>query len=701
MHSYTTVPKHISLYLCIGILLGALCGIIFREKVDILIPIESTLNMFVQTLIVLYIPLGLMNGISRLHAKEASRLLFKSLFFILFFWGVIILSCLLATLFLPPSSPSLIELNSATLKIYEKILEYLIPENPFYDALNNILPPLALFSLLLGLAYLRSKEKEPFLDLMEVGNHLLEVMLMWVAYLAPFFAFIHTAVIVGELDFVIWKPLAFYIVTMIAICLFLSLFFLPTIVALLTPLRFSSLFRMFAFIGLATFATGQALIVVPFIMEVLRKIRLKYHFPLRDFRAAFLMIIPLSFSFAQIGNMLSIFFVFFFGYFFHIYFTSIEKFILPIFSIFLSVSSPTTSLEYLNVLAQQFHLPEEIGSFIPKLHNYIHNFKTLLNSAGILSVILIVMMLHEHKLKKIGKKAILFLCFSAVLLVSVYFGIHRIFPVKESYRELIAPRSLHGSLENLPVMRVLPDLSTLSASPPAIGTILKKVLASGKLTVGFDPSNAPYSYLDSDGGADGFDIAYMAQLAFDLDVELELVPIHFATLEQDLNEGRFDIAVGGIMMDFSRILRISFTDFYQEGQNTMIVLRKNVSKYKKLGEIEKQEGLKIGARGIFVQMAKKRFPLAEIIPNTMWTELIAKEVDLLLEAKTTSVIWSLKHPEIVGLDFGDLLGKEYICYALPLKDRAWKRFINQWLSLYKLSGFYDKQYKYWFLEESF
>ena len=700
MQSYTAVPKRISLYLCIGILLGALCGITFRAKVDILIPIESTLNMFVQTIIVLYIPLALMNGISRLHAKEASRLLLKSLFFLLFFWAVIVSSCLLATIFLPPSSPALIEVNSAPLKIYEKILEYLVPENPFYDALNNILPPLAIFSLLLGLAYLSSKEKEPLLDLMEVGNHLLEIMLMWVAYLAPIFAFVHTAVIVGELDFAIWQPLAFYIVTMIAICLFLSLFFLPILVALLTPLRFSFLFREFAFIGLVTLATGQALIVVPFIAEVLRKIRLRYHFPLRDFRAAFLTITPLSFSFAQIGNMLSIFFVFFFGYFFHIYFSPIEKIVLPIFSIFLSVSSPTTSLEYLNVLAQQFHLPEEIGSFIPKLHNYIHNFKTLLNSAGILSVILVVMMLHENMLKKVGRKAFLFVCFSGALLVSVYFCLHRIFPVKESYRELIAPRSLQGSLENLPTIHVTDGQQTLSTSPPNEGTILKRVLSSGKLTVGFDAQNAPYSYLDSSEKAAGFDIAYMAQLAFDLDVELQLVPIRFATLEQDLNEGRFDIAVGGIMMDFSRILRISFTDFYQEGQTAVIVLRESAYKYKNLAELEKQKDLKIGARGIFVQVAENRFPFAQVIPTTSWNELVSRKVDILLEGKTTSILWSLKHPEIVGIDFGELLGKEYICYALPLKDPAWKRFINQWLSLYKLSGFYDKQYKYWFLEES-
>jgi len=699
MQNYFRVPKHISIYLGAAILLGILVGFFNGNDTEVLRPLETTFNMFLQTIIVFYIPISLMYGISNLPAKEAGRLLFKSAFFILLLWAAMILSCLLASLFLPETLPTTIDVKPQTRGLYEKLLEYLVPENPFYDAMHNVLPPLAIFSLLLGVAYVRSKDKEPLLDVMQIGCHLLEIMLMWVAYMSPILAFLHVAVLVGTADISILKPLAFHIVTAITTCLFFSLFFLPMLVSLLTPLSYRVLIRRFAFIGLAGFGTGQPLIVFPFIAQVLREIRLKYDFPYRDWQATFLMITPLSFSFAQIGNMLSLFFVLFFGYFFHIAFTPLQEILLPLYSIVLSISSSGLTQESVEVLAKQFNLPEETQYFIPKLRSFVQSFRALLNSSGVLCLILIVMMLHEKKLKKIGKKATTFLIFSGVLLLSVYFSIHRFIPQKESYRELIAPRSLRDSLANLPPIEVT-DLSKNLINPPEEGSILAKVLSCRKIIVGFDAHNAPYSYFDENGCIAGFDIAYMAQLAYDLDVKLELVPINFDTIEKDLNDGLYDIAVGGIMMDFSRIQHLSFTNFYKEDHNVLIVAREDASKYTNLSRLELQKNLRIGAAGIFVKLAKDLFPLSQVYPDARWNDILDNRVDVCLNGKITATLWSLEYPGVVGIDFGEVLGKEYICYALPLKDRAWKRFINQWLSIYKLSGFYEKQYNYWFVEES-
>ena len=110
--------------------------------------------------------------------------------------------------------------------------------------------------------------------------------------------------------------------------------------------------------------------------------------------------------------------------------------------------------------------------------------------------------------------------------------------------------------------------------------------------------------------------------------------------------------------------------------------------------------MRIGAVGIFVNLAKNLFPFAQVYPNTNWQDLIDGHIDVHLNDKTSSILWSLEHQAIVGIDFGDALGREYICYALPLRDRGWKRFVNQWLSIHKLSGFYAKQHKYWFQGES-
>jgi ABC-type amino acid transport substrate-binding protein len=195
----------------------------------------------------------------------------------------------------------------------------------------------------------------------------------------------------------------------------------------------------------------------------------------------------------------------------------------------------------------------------------------------------------------------------------------------------------------------------------------------------------------------GFDIAMMAKLAKELEVDLELVPMQLNRLEEDLNTGIYDIAVGGLVMDFSRLLNIGFTTFYQENTYEFLTLRSQEKKYENLAQLKAMPGLKIGTAEIFTRRARETFPQADIITGETWHELLNHHIDLYFESNVVSRFRSLAEPELIALNFGDFFGKMYLCYALPKIAPEWKSFMDEWISLQKLSGFYEKQYNYWII----
>jgi cyclohexadienyl dehydratase len=73
-----------------------------------------------------------------------------------------------------------------------------------------------------------------------------------------------------------------------------------------------------------------------------------------------------------------------------------------------------------------------------------------------------------------------------------------------------------------------------------------------ELRVGTSGDYAPFSVLDEDGNARGFDVELGLELASDLGVELRWVPFRWPDLQRQLARGDFDVAMGGVTWQPSR-----------------------------------------------------------------------------------------------------------------------------------------------------
>lgn len=702
MIPFPPLPKFISLYIAIGVFLGAAIGVTFGPRVAILIPVEQIFDMLLQTIIILYIPASLMHGLGALHPHEAGRILLKAVSFLLFLWVIVLSSCYLAAFFVPTPEAAVIDIKSDPRGIIHELLRYLIPKNPFSDAIQNVLPPLAIFSLIIGAAFMHQKTKEPLISLLVKGEHVLEKILIWLVILSPIKAVLHYAVVSGTLDLTMLIPVLFYPVVVVIISLFMALFFLPMLVTIFTPLTYIEVLKHFAFVGLACFATGQPLIAFPFIGSMLRKIRLKYRFPFQGWRASYLLIAPLAFSFSQLGNMTSLFFAQFFAFFFHSPLTIAQQLVLPLLAIILTIGSPSSSLQNLIILDQQLNLPAQALGYIGDLRHVVVNFKMFLNAAGVFSLIILVMMFHQKKLRAAGKKLVGLLVFSFIALGSLLYLAHLIVPPKDNYKKSIAELRLEDALPELPSMKLVPHPENVDRTPlPVPQRVLLRVLEQKKLRVGFFGSIPPYSYPNDKGDIVGFDIALMAQLSVELGVELELTQIDLNHLSEDLRAGIYDIAVGGFLMDFIQLRKVIFSDFYDQETNYLITLRENAKNYTNLSHIQNQKGLHIGALGpTMANIAQQHFPLAQITVylsyQAMLQDLLDRKTELYFGSSRANYIHALENPRIVCIDFGEDLGKEYVAFAMAPHESIWREFINEWLELKQQSGFVQHQIDHWF-----
>ena len=88
---------------------------------------------------------------------------------------------------------------------------------------------------------------------------------------------------------------------------------------------------------------------------------------------------------------------------------------------------------------------------------------------------------------------------------------------------------------------------------------LDRILETGVLVVGTTADYRPFTYREQ-GELRGYDIDLARLIAAELQVEIEFRPTSWSRLVPDLQEKKFQLAVGGITRTLPRQTRAGFTD---------------------------------------------------------------------------------------------------------------------------------------------
>jgi ABC-type amino acid transport substrate-binding protein len=239
------------------------------------------------------------------------------------------------------------------------------------------------------------------------------------------------------------------------------------------------------------------------------------------------------------------------------------------------------------------------------------------------------------------------------------------------------------------------------APPPStITSTLGKILDRGVIRVGYNEHAIPFCYRNKWNQLVGYDIAYAYQLAKDLDVKLELVPIDYDHLADDVNNGYCDIVMSAIVMDEQRILNMQFSSSYIEDSNALVVPVKNLDKYRTLEQVEKIPNFRIGAAGAYKAVFATHFPNKILVDGNV-DDLSENKFDAYLWAELQAYIWCLAHPDYTALTYQGQMGKKYFAYPMRKESEQLVHFVNEWLYLKQEQGFAVKQREYWFLGKEY
>lgn len=704
MRHFSTLRMSIGYQAFLAAIIGILAGLFFGPYCSIVKPLGDVYIMLLQMVALPYLSFSIIHGLGSMAPVTGKKLFRQGWHFWVFLWALIFAIIFLLSFLIPKPIGSVIvpSMTSGDSSLAHNFLSYIVPENPFYDLANNIVPAITVFGIIGGTALMHVEKKEGLLSILEKLNQTIELIFKWIAILSPIGVFAHLAVALGTVYFDDLFLLEFYVGCFIFVSLYMTLWVLPGILSSLTPLSYRDVLHAFKVVCVVPFATALSSLSLPFIIYYLKKLGTKHADGDPQFHATTQTVMPICYSFGQIGNGLILFFMLFISFFYRHPFSGSEKTLLSALTIPMSIGSSATSVTAVTFLINQLNFPPSAGELYDETLALTLNFQVLLSVASVLTFIILVLYAYYGLLEIKIKKLATHLLLSFSLFGLLVYGAKHFTHLTDNYQNLYPELSLQEVIKDPVQAKILNpgEFGTPRTTSNSNAETFSEILTSGVLKVGYDPFEIPYCYFNRHNQLVGFDVAYAYQLARDLDCRLEFVPIDFSKIGPDLNAGLYDIAMAAILMTVDRIRDMDFTNPYSEQNNVLVIPTKNTKSFLDLTTLVQTPNLHLGAFGAYEGIVKKHFPLATLIPYHIDNTMLDGKVDAWVWSTRQAFVWCLNNPGFTFVDYDGLIGKSFFAYPIRAGSLDLASFLNKWLILTDESGFKDRMTQYWIQGEN-
>jgi len=179
---------------------------------------------------------------------------------------------------------------------------------------------------------------------------------------------------------------------------------------------------------------------------------------------------------------------------------------------------------------------------------------------------------------------------------------------------------------------------------------LERIAASGMIVFGTTGDYAPFT-IESQGRLGGADIELAKAVAAGLGVRAVFVRTRWATLLDDLDAGRFDLAAGGISITPERAARAAFSSAYASGGKTVLARCADVRRYRSLAAVDRP-GVRVvvnpgGTNQQFVAAHIHRADVRVYADNRrIFDELRARRADVMITDDVEVELVTRRYPEL-------------------------------------------------------
>ncbi|MCA9123143.1 MAG: cation:dicarboxylase symporter family transporter [Planctomycetaceae bacterium] len=693
-----STKRPIGRWICLGLLLGIVCGVLFGEYCTVLQPIGDAYVALLQMTVLPYLAVSLIAKTGRLDLLQARRLGIASLVTLLLLWLIgVALVVAMAALLPPQEGAAFFSPDAEHVQPGEMdVLSTFIPTNVFRSLADEVIPAVVVFCLFLGIALIEVPGKEPFLDFLDVCVTGVGHINTFLIGLAPVGLFALTATAAGTLRLDELARLQAYLIMFSLACAVAVFGVLPALVSSLTTIRYRDLMRAAQEPALTAIATGKLIVVLPQIIDKCEQMIKSTEGSGSAMKESTPSVtVPLAYPFPHFGKILAFVFISFAAWYTGSGLTLAQTASSAATGAICSFASPLVTIPY---LLDEFHLPHDLLELF-----ILPGFVTmrLADVVGVLHLMTLTLIVNEAihdrlciRWRRLAvSTGMLLLCLGMFVAAGRWYlsATALTYDLDDRLLSLQVP-SPHDNVVVYTKRQEVADRDSTTR-----GT-LDRIRSKHVLRVGYHADHLPYSFFNQAGQLVGLDIELMHRLAARLKVRLEFVPYDYATVLDQMESGEIDMAIGGLMIAPERLLQAGFTEPYSTA--TVSVLMRDHRR----GELESwdtpamPEGVKLAViHQDLASAARRHLPNAEIIvidSYSLFFDATGKGLDGLIIAAEEGAAWNVLHPEFTVVVPQPTVQRP-VSMAVRSQDEEWLRFLDRWLDIERMDGSLDRLRIYW------
>ncbi len=684
------------------IIFGLILGIVLGMQIQQLYPIINSLASAFVTLLQMtalpYISLSLIVGVAGLSADKIKTPLYYTLFAILGLITLTLLCIFTAPIAFPDwKNAEFYSANTVKPIIDVDWIAVFIPANPFSAFATSAIPAVVLFSVFVGAGLIAIKNKKHALMMLGSLQHAVANISSMVMRLAPVGVFCLGWRAAATIESAQLDGLVVYITTAIAIVFLLVFVILPLAVAAITPFTYKQIVKVSREALITAFATGSFFVVIPILVEKVKKLLISSKQPHRDALLVPDIIIPITFSLPLGGKLLALLFVLFAAWFSGAYTSSQDYANLILVGIPQLFGSATVAMRH---LLELFNVSDAMFEVFLVAENVIvGRLGALLSVMFAVCLPLLIVTGMENKftfkwslfLKNIIFMPLLFITVLVLLRYSFDFISYQY----QGYSKFIERDFLYSPVPS----NYLPEADSNAVVFNEKASVLTRIKQRGFLRVGYFRDDLPYSFHNHNGKLVGFDIEIFNRLARDLDVNLEFVRIFHDQAKPLLASGYLDIT-SGIPVIPDNMAEFTLTVPYSEQHLAFLVKDKRRAEFTQWSEIRNREDLTIGIPETFFyrKAVDSYFTVGnawEISTPRLFFKEKFQHIDGMLYGAAAASAWTLLYPEYTVVVPKPAVRPLFMAFPISQNDQEFELYMRNWLEMKKQNQEIDRLFDYW------
>ena len=677
----------------LGIGLGVASGVFFGELMGVLGVIGDVFIGLLQMTVLPFIIVTLIANIGRLDPSEAKRFGLSTGFSIVLslFLTLGVIAVLPLAL---PSREFAWFFSEVSLKERAPFdfLNLFVPSNPFSSLANNVVPAVAVFSIAVGLALMTLPNKKVLLDQLDILSAALSRVNGTIVRLMPLGLFAITANYAGTIESDEIPRLQAYLSLNVVSAVLVGFGILIPLLAALTSYTYGELFRAIRVPILTAFVTGKVLVVLPLIAANAEKLLDRGDG--RSSRAN--AIAPLTYAFPHAGKLLALIFLPFAAWFVDEPLGIVGQFTYLGAGLLTMFGSPISAIPF---LLDTLRLPADMFEYFLVTGILTSRLGDALGAIHIFFVVVLTGSQLEGRLRfdlsKFARSGAMLCAQCAVVFFLLRGFLSQTVEVTNGSQTLI--ENMRSAVGDTPVTRL--EGRSDSKIEDAETTALERILSSKVLRVGYQNDVLPYSFVNGKGELVGYDIDMAQILAGQLGVEVLFVPIEKDRIEEQLEQGEFDVGMAGLTMTPGNLTDLRYCGPYGYATVAVIVPDHRRKEFRRRAERQDYRGLRLASlpsdeRGDF---GESIFPGASIVTvESVESFLVADgaEGDALIWSAESGAAWTLRYPSFSVVPVNPLF-RVPLGYAVASQNEALAEFLDDWIEVTSASSVDEMLFDYW------